>query len=164
MNWERLFYWLTIADDIHAVLLIITTLLGTGLLALCLLAISSYMSDRQHFKILRKYTLLSTTLFVIIGIATLLTPDDDDLMLMISGTAVGTVFDTTFVYEDLPDEVADLLRLQLIEKLKNTKKKTRDYLDLLTIEDTLKYVPRSELYDIITTLSKPYGIEPKFSD
>jgi hypothetical protein len=163
MNWDRLFYWVTIADNVHVILVIITTIFGilTGVFGL--LTLNCYKVNDPRLTRIRKYTLFAFVPFLICGLATLLSPDEDDVILMIAGTAVGTVLDSTYTYDELPDGVEELLSSMIQKELENTKRKTREYLKILNVEDTLRFVYREDLYEIITLLSKPYRITPSIS-
>ena len=150
MNYTNLFYYFTIADNIHVMLVVISVIAATlGMIALMLWINCHFTDDYGNASKFKKRAFFGFLGFSVFLGLVLAVPDENDTVLLISGTAVGVVLDTTNVVDEISVDIVRFLRERIQYEAEWADFDTKKQLKILSAPDSLQQCSKEELIEII---------------
>lgn len=121
MNWYKIFYWLTVADNARDFFIVFTIIFTVTFVISILFFI--FGRDGDDFQITKtgilaqKWVWYSTPLMLLFWILLIGTPKKNDTLLIIAGGAVGNFITTDTNSTAIPAEITKFIRLKLQEEI-----------------------------------------------
>lgn len=144
INFYKLFYWVTVADNVKTFLIVFTVIFTF----ISLIATACYLVNTDEPKsqaTSRKWMFWAYPFMVFFWAAFIFAPSKRDALIIIAGGAVGNFITRDSSAKAIPSEVMMLLRTKIKEEINETTIK-----EALSGEtDTLKNKTREQLEEII---------------
>lgn len=152
MNWYRVFYWMSIADNVKAVFLALSIVIGIYFIIATAAALGMFDAKFTEWEkgTKRVYFIFTITFLFSITLWTF-TPSKKDMMLIIAGGAVGNFITSDSSSRALPADLTKYLHLKLNAELEDLGSATKKELGLQT--------KKEELIDKVKDFSKEQLIE-----
>jgi len=156
MNWYKVFYWMSIADNVKAVMLTLWIVFGIYFLIASFVALGAKESSNSYKNWLpgqKKVYFLFTTIFFFSITLWTFTPSKKDMMLIIAGGSVGNFLTTDSSSRALPADLTRYLHLKLNAELDDLGSETKRELGLQTKKeefmDKVKEFSKEQLIDYL---------------
>lgn len=139
MNWYKVFYWLTVADNVKTVTGILSIVFGVYFIGATAAALGIFESVYSTWeKGTKKVYLLFSTFFIISIFLWMLMPTKKDSLIIVAGGAVGNFITTDTSARAIPAEAMSLLRAKMIEWKATTLDEVKDTLVNKTKEELIE--------------------------
>ena len=152
MNWYKIFYWLTVADNVKAVFLTLTIVCGIFTMLCTIGAYGAFENAYRNWESFSKriYKIIAI-IFLLSGLLWTFTPSKTDCLLIIAGGSVGNFITSDSSSQKIPADITKFLHLKLQDQILNSSDDIKRQLDMQT--------PKEKLMDKVKDLTKEQLIE-----
>lgn len=152
MNWYKVFYWLSVADNVKLVMCILSIVLGVYMFGAIAAALGVFEDNFRSWEkgSKRVFYIFSIAFFISIMSWAFL-PSKKDAMLIIAGGSVGNFLTTDSSSRALPADLTKFLHLKLNAELNDLGQETKKELGLQS--------PKEEFLDKAKEFTKEQLIE-----
>jgi len=166
MNYYKIFYWLTVSDNVKLIFAIVAIV---GLVFTIILTIGVFMSGTNDVPneysewqpITKRIYRASAILTFVFGLAWTLTPSKIDCLLIIAGGATGNFLTSDSSAKAIPSDITNFLHLNIQQQIAGLNSDAKKALGMQTqkekLIDKVKDLSKEELIQFLskdTTLVK----------
>ena len=153
MNWYKIFYWLTVSDNVKMTFAIAAFVSGLFFVGMTMGAFGIFdnsVYEKWSSFTKRMYKLFMVS-FLITGTLWVFTPSKTDCLLIIAGGSVGNFISTDSSAQAIPSDITRFLHLQLQSQIAGAGNDMKRQLNMQS--------PKEKLMDKVVDMTKEQIIE-----
>lgn len=132
MNWYKLFYWLTVADNAKTMFIVFTALF-TLIAVIATIAYLSNHDDEDNQKMSRKWMWWSYPFMILFWSLFIFTPSRKDALLIVAGGGTMEFLTTDSTAKQIPHELSNFV----VTELKNMGEEAKVELQVMSQKDKI---------------------------
>lgn len=132
MNWYKLFYWLTVADNAKTMFIVFTTIF-TLIAVIATIAYLSNHDDEDNQKMSRKWMWWSYPFMILFWSLFIFTPSRKDALLIVAGGGTMEFLTTDSTAKQIPHELSNFV----VTELKNMGEEAKVELQVMSQKDKI---------------------------
>lgn len=162
MNWYKIFYWLTVADNAKT-FFVVFIVVFTAVTAISTVSYFIFSgadggqdkSDKDNQRMSRKWIWYSTPFTILFWALYIFTPSKTDSLIIITGGVIGNFLTTDSSSAKIPADLTRYLHLSFQKEISDLDPETKKQLGLSTpkenFTDKLKDMTKEQIIDYLKT-------------
>lgn len=152
MNWYKIFYWLTVADNVKTVFLVLAVACGIFTIIATIGAYGAFENPYKEWESFSKRVYkVMVIIFLLSGLLWTFTPSKTDCLLIIAGGSVGNFITSDSSSRAIPADITKFLHLKLQDQILSSSDDIKRQLNMQS--------PKEKLMDKVKDLTKEQLID-----